>query len=103
MDLYGPEYIIGYKVIVYRAIGQFVNAAVGSVWLMLRMTGKTMYQIYGTIVGAILNIGLNYMLIPTLGIDGAALASMASTIFMNLLGFILVTRIFKVNPYVRSK
>ena len=103
LSLYGAEYEIGYKVVVYRAIGQFVNAGVGSVWLMLRMTGKTQYQVYGTIAGAILNIGLNYLLIPLYGINGAAIASMVVTIFMNLLGFILVVKIFKVNPYTRNK
>ena len=103
LSLYGPEYEIGYKVVVYRAIGQFVNAGVGSVWLMLRMTGKTQYQVYGTMVGALLNIVLNYLLIPLYGINGAAIASMVVTIFMNLLGFILVINIFKINPYTRNK
>ena len=103
LSLYGAEYEIGYKVVVYRAIGQFINAGVGSVWLMLRMTGKTQYQVYGTMAGAILNIGLNYLLIPLYGINGAAIASMVVTIFMNLLGFILVINIFKVNPYTRNK
>ena len=103
LSLYGAEYEIGYKVVVYRAIGQFVNAGVGSVWLMLRMTGKTQYQVYGTMAGAILNIVLNYLLIPLYGINGAAIASMVVTIFMNLLGFILVVKIFKVNPYTRNK
>jgi len=103
LSLYGAEYEIGYKVVVYRAIGQFINAGVGSVWLMLRMTGKTQYQVYGTMAGAILNIGLNYLLIPLYGINGAAIASMVVTIFMNLLGFILVINIFRVNPYTRNK
>jgi len=103
LKLYGAEYVIGYKVVVYRSIGQLVNAGVGSVWLMLRMTGKTMYQVYGTIAGAILNIVLNYLLIPSIGIEGAAIASMVAVIFMNLLGFLLVTKTFEVNPYTRKK
>lgn len=99
LKLYGPEYLLGYKVVIYRSIGQLVNAGVGSVWLMLRMTGKTMYQVYGTVVGAILNVVLNYILIPVYGIEGAAIASMVVVIFINILGFILVTKTFHVNPY----
>ncbi|WP_028855869.1 MATE family efflux transporter [Psychrilyobacter atlanticus] len=103
LTLYGAEYEVGYKVVVYRAIGQFINAGVGSVWLMLRMTGKTKYQVYGTMAGAVFNIILNYLLIPVYGISGAAIASMVVTIFMNLLGFILVIKIFKINPYIKNK
>ncbi len=36
-------------------------------------------------IGAILNIGLNYILIPIYGIVGASIASMFSIVFWNFL------------------
>lgn len=99
LGMYGEEFVRGYNVVVYRSIGQIFNAGVGSVWLMLRMTGKPKLHMYGTLAAVIINLGLNLLLIPSHGIDGAAIASMVSVTFVNLLGFALVVKNFKINPY----
>ena len=99
LGIYGEEFQRGYSVVVYRSIGQVFNAGVGSVWLMLRMTGKPKLHMYGALVAVVINLGLNFILIPKMGIDGAAIASMISVTFINLLGFMLVTKNFNVNPY----
>jgi len=51
------------------------------------------------LISAIMNISLNYLLIPVMGIDGAAFASMFSTIFINILGFFVVKKILKSKVY----
>lgn len=103
LGIYGEEFKTGYSVVVYRSIGQVFNAGVGSVWLMLRMTGKPKLHMYGTVVAVIINLVLNFTLIPRIGIDGAAIASMISVTFINLLGFTLVKRNFNINPYALPK
>jgi len=99
LGIYGSDFKSGYSVVVYRSIGQVFNAGAGSVWLMLRMTGKPKFHMYGTFVAVIINLGLNFMLIPKMGIDGAAIASMISVSFINILGFYLVGKTFGINPY----
>ena len=99
LGLYGPEYLEAKMVLIYRSIGQLVNASVGSVWYIVIMTGHPKIRFISILVSAIINITLNYLLIPTMGIDGAALASMISTVFINILGFFVVKKILKSKVY----
>ncbi len=97
--LYGVEYLDAKMVLIYRAIGQLVNASVGSVWYIVLMTGHPKIRFYSILASAVINISLNYLLIPSMGIDGAAFASMISTVFINLLGFFVVKKILKSKVY----
>ncbi|MCM3792154.1 flippase [Priestia megaterium] len=97
--IFGYEMINGQTALVLRAIGQFINAAVGSVWLVLSMTGKPKIQMYANLFACIFNITLNMILIPIYGIDGAAFASMISIGVVSVFGYVVVNRHFQVKPY----
>jgi len=97
--IFGSAFIDGQIVLILRGTGQFINAAVGSVWLMLAMTGKPKLQMYGNLAACIINVVLNYLLIPIYGVNGAAFASMIAVGFVNILGYILVSRQFKIKVY----
>ncbi len=99
LSLYGLEYIDAKMVLIYRSIGQLVNASVGSVWYIVLMTGHPRIRFVGVLISAILNVSLNYLLIPVMGIEGAAFASMCSTVFVNILGFFIVKKILKSKVY----
>jgi len=99
LGLYGPEYLDAKMVLIYRGVGQLVNASVGSVWYIVLMTGHPKIRFVSILISAIMNITLNYLLIPTMGIDGAALASMISTVFINILGFFVVKKILNSKVY----
>jgi len=66
------------------SIGKLINAFCGSVGNLLQMTGKQLIFMNILFFGAILNIVLNLILIPKLGIKGAAIASLCSIAFWNL-------------------
>jgi len=55
-----------------------------------------------TLAGALLNVAANYLLIPRLGIMGAALATLVSYAVMALLAFLIVRRFYPV-PYEWSR
>jgi O-antigen/teichoic acid export membrane protein len=97
--LFGKEFVDGQMALILRGIGQFINVAVGSVWLMLAMTGNPKWHIYANFIAFTLNIILNYLLIPKYGVNGAAFATMTSMILVNIIGYILVCRVFKVRVY----
>ncbi len=97
--IFGREFVIGQQALIYRGIGQFVNAAVGSVWLMLSMTGKPRLQLYGNLGAALINIVLNYFLIAKFAMFGAAFASMIAMVFINVLGYVIVSKQFKIKAY----
>jgi O-antigen/teichoic acid export membrane protein len=96
---FGPDFIRGQYVIVFRGIGQLINASVGSVWYIVCMTGRPKVNMVGKILAASINTVLNLILIPIWGISGAALASMIAVGFVNILGYSIVKRILNVKVF----
>jgi O-antigen/teichoic acid export membrane protein len=88
--IFGEEYMEGYTALVLLAIGQTVNAATGSVILLLNMTGHERDTMKGVAIAAIANVTLNLILIPKMGVNGAALATTASIVLWNILLSIFV-------------
>lgn len=76
--MYGPEYQqAGIVLIIHIWAGIFVFLGnVNSRWMI-----NENLQIYGAIytgIGAVTNVGLNYILLPVIGINGAAFATLVS-------------------------
>ena len=70
----------------YVAFAYF--GSVRDIWMLAENKQKYLIIIYTS--GAVLNVGLNFALIPLLGISGAAIASLATQFFCNfILGFIM--------------
>lgn len=94
MGLFGDEFVAGYRALIILSIGQFVNAFCGSVGYLLTMTGNqdVFRNIY--FISTILNLLLCFILIPLLGVDGAALSFSISMIFWNVLSLIIVKKKF---------
>ncbi len=84
MSIFGEGFTLGVTVLVLMSLSQCVNAISGPVGVILTMTDKQVAFQYVIIISTVLNIILNYILIPRYGIDGAAFATMVSMIFWNL-------------------
>ncbi|OMH40827.1 flippase [Desulfurobacterium indicum] len=92
--IFGKDFIVASSALVILSLGQFVNAIVGSVGYILMMTGKekTMQNIiFG---GTFINVVLNACLIPYYGINGAAIASAISLVFINIVPLFLVKKYY---------
>jgi O-antigen/teichoic acid export membrane protein len=103
LGIFGGEFKIGVTAFIILSVGMLISAFSGSVGNLLQMTGKQLVFMKILIVGAIINIGLNYLLIPEnnpfselgiSGINGAAVASMCSIIFWNLSMVLVVKKQF---------
>ena len=94
MGLYGGEFLIGFEALRWLIIGRVVNALSGSVGNVMQMSGQQNSYMNILIIGALINILLNYFLIPIYGINGAALASVFSLSFWNLSMVYIVKRRF---------
>ena len=94
MGLYGTEFLIGFEALRWLIIGRVVNALSGSVGNVMQMSGQQNSYMHILIIGALINILLNYFLIPMYGINGAALASVVSLSFWNLSMVYIVKRRF---------
>jgi O-antigen/teichoic acid export membrane protein len=75
-----------------------VNAAAGSVGLLLNMTGNENFTARGYAVGVAVNLTLCLLLIPKWGIEGGAVAFAASRIVSNVLFSVWALKKINVNP-----
>ena len=70
------------------------SAICGSVGTLLQMSGNQKYFQNVLIAAAILNVALNNILIPNYQLLGAAIASLVSNVFWNILMVIYIKRKF---------
>ena len=94
LGIFGNEFKKGVLVLIILTFGQFINTVVGSVGYILQMTGKEKILQYVVLVAVLVNIGLNIVLIPKYGINGAAFASMFSLAIINIISFFLVKKYY---------
>lgn len=92
LSLYGDEFTSGYLTLIILSISQLANVATGSVGLLLNMTGHQNEVAIGIGISAGLNLILNLLLIPLLGILGAAIATAISMILQNIHLMFIVSR-----------
>lgn len=87
--LYGNQYLPSVnvlRIIVWYTTFSYIGA-VRNVWILAENNQKYLWKI--NLSGAVLNIILNAILIPKLGISGAAIASLLTQIFTNvIIGYI---------------
>lgn len=84
LGLFGSEFEIGSTTFILLAIGYFVNAISGSVGYFLQMTGSQVAFQNISLISVLLGIGLNFFLIPQLGMEGAGLSTLIGMSFWNL-------------------
>lgn len=82
---FGTAFAVGHTALSIIAIGQLVNAGAGSVGYLLNMTGHERDTARCAAAAAVGNVALNAILIPPLGINGAALATSLTLVLMNVL------------------
>lgn len=83
--LFGPDYVSAYPALVILCVGNLLSLTMGSVGMLLNMTGFEKYAVWGLSIAAVTSVALNLILIPYFGITGAAIASPAGLIVCNIL------------------
>ncbi len=83
--VFGPAYGGAYIPLLILLAGQAVNSAAGSVGTLLNMTRHEQETAKGLAASAVLNVALNLLLIPLLGVNGAAIATATSMLVWNVL------------------
>src|SRR6202035_1866267 len=98
MRIFGPDFVVGWPVLVIGAIGQLVNCGVGSVGYLLLMAGNQRRLIRAQFVVVGIAVLVNITLIPTLGIVGAALAAAGANVAGNLWNLVQVRKALQIFP-----
>ena len=107
MLLFGEEFRLGVFSFIILSLGRVVVSFSGAAGNLLQMCGKQVIFMNVAIIGSVINIILNFSLIPIYGINGSAISTMISLVVFNLLLVYFVKREFGFytfyNPFKKFK
>ena len=89
---FGDSFRDAYLPLVILLAGQAVNAATGMVGGVLSMTGHHRIFVLFNLVAFLVQLTLSWLLIPSFGMTGAAIATSTAMIALNLLGYTYLRR-----------
>jgi O-antigen/teichoic acid export membrane protein len=96
--LAAPEYFGSYETIGLVSTGVTLYALYLVLLVVLGRTGRTEFNFPATAAGTVVNIGLNLVLLPSMGIVGAGVSLVASYGVVLVLMYVFTQRLFPV-PY----
>lgn len=99
IGLFGDEYAAGAFPLILLTTGQMVNVSTGAVGFILIMTGHEQVWLKISMISFILNMILNVILIPRLGLIGAAIATAIAISALYLGGLFAVKHLVDLWPY----
>lgn len=99
LNIFGPEFISGSYILIILCIGQLINSMSGSVGIIMQMTGHQKAYQNIVLIALVLNIVLNFTLIPKYSILGAAIATVVSISSWNIIGAIYLKRKLNIESY----
>jgi len=102
MRIFGPEFETGWPILVIGTLGQLINCGVGSVGYLLLMSGQQRRLIRIQAIMAGVMVGLSFLLIPKLGLAGAALSAALTNAVSNVWYLREVWSKLGLSPYNRS-
>lgn len=84
LSLFGSGFVAAHDALVVLSLAQLLNVAMGSVGLILMMAGHARDTFVGLLAGALVNLSLDFALIPSHGALGAAIATGAGVVVWNV-------------------
>jgi len=100
--LFGPDYLIAEHALQILSAGAFISILTGILTTLLSMVGKSKTIFLNLVLTSILNIVLNFLLIPKYGITGAALATSIVWVALIIILFIEVKLTLSLIPLRRK-
>jgi O-antigen/teichoic acid export membrane protein len=101
LSIFGTAYQSGADVTRILAMSMVIGTTVGPVDWILLMEGKSSWNLLNTAVALGLNVGLNLLLIPRIGIVGAAIAWGVSIIVNDYAPLLEVMAFVRISPFGR--
>jgi O-antigen/teichoic acid export membrane protein len=92
LSLFGPQFETGYPVMCVLVVGFLARSAMGPAEYLLNMLGEQKLCAFVLSGAALLNIALNFILVPRFGLVGAASATAISLISAALMNAVVVWR-----------
>ena len=102
LGIFGPKYSAGAWALATLALAMLVNLGTGNVTVVLLMGGKSSWSAFNATGALVVNIALNLILVPRIGILGASIAWAASIIVDNVAAMIEIRWVMKLAPFGRG-
>jgi len=103
LQLFGSGFTGGGDALVILAAGHLFNATMGSVGILLVMTGHERDAVVGVGLATVMNVALTAALVPVWGIEGAALARGVSLVVWNVVLAVFTYRRLKIHSTAFGK
>jgi O-antigen/teichoic acid export membrane protein len=102
LAIFGSDFVAGAPALVILGLEALTNSATGTSGSLLDMTGHTRVKLVNSTVAVGASLVLNLLLIPPLGLIGAATAALGATLLVNALRIGQVWYLLRLLPYDRS-
>ncbi len=102
MRVFGSGYSSGWPVVLTLCLCMLVASAVGLVDVVLIMAGRTTWNLANTLLALVVNVGLDLLLLPRIGLIGAAIGWGAAVLLTNLIPLAQIHHLLKLHPFGRS-
>jgi len=103
LGLFGPEFVVAYVPLLVLAGGQLVNTINAGGGFLMTMTGHEKSAVALIAVASVVNLALSAVLIPLMGLLGAAVAAASASIVWNVLLLSFSLRRLEINPTAWSR
>jgi O-antigen/teichoic acid export membrane protein len=102
MGVFGQGYDVATDVVLILSLTMLLATGCGPVDSVLLMAGRSWVSLRNSTVALAVNVGLNFVLIPLLGIRGAAISWAVAIVVRNLLPLMIVHRQLGMWPVTRA-
>jgi O-antigen/teichoic acid export membrane protein len=99
LGIFGHRYAPGATALVVLALAMLVNLGTGNVTVVLLMGGKSSLSAWNALAALIVNVALNLILLPRIGLEGAAIAWAASIVVENVAAVVEVWSTLRIRPF----
>jgi O-antigen/teichoic acid export membrane protein len=102
LQIFGSEFSVGYTALLVLSLAMLLNVGTGSVTVLLLMAGKSSWNVFNTVAALAVNVGLGLLLVPRIGITGAAIGWAAGIAVDNLAALVEVWLLLRLHPFGRG-
>lgn len=99
LSLFGHAYRAGDSVMVILGLTMLLATACGQVDMVLITTGRSSWSLANGLLAVGINVGLDLVLIPRYGIEGAAIGWSAAIVTTNLLPLAQLAAVARLHPF----
>ena len=92
-------YASAFSVVIIVSLGKYFSMSMGCLNNIISNSKYYSYVFWFSVSSAVLAVILNYYFIHAYGIIGAAIATLAVIVFINVCKIILIYSVFKIHPY----